>query len=56
MTVYVKCDKCGTTEGFRGHYLPSGWHIEYWDDIISRYTREKHFCDKCWKEMKEEKE
>lgn len=57
MTVYVKCDKCGTTEEFRdGHYLPSGWHTEYWDPIISRYIREKHLCEECWKKIKEAKE
>lgn len=57
MTIYVKCDKCGITEEFRdGHYLPLGWHTAYWDDIIAIHTREKHFCDKCWKKMKGEKE
>lgn len=57
MTIYVKCDKCGTTEKFRDeHYLPFGWHTEYWDDVIAMYTRERHICDKCWKKMKEEKE
>lgn len=57
MTIYVKCDKCGTTEEFRdGHYLPFGWHTEYWGDITAMFTREKHFCDKCWKEKKGVKE
>ena len=57
MTIYVKCDKCGTAEEFRdGHYIPLGWHTAYWDDIIAIHTREKHFCDKCWKKMKEVKE
>lgn len=56
MTIYVKCDKCGTTEEFRDDYLPPGWHIEYWDDITAICIRKKHFCDKCWKKMKEARE
>ena len=57
MTIYVKCDECDKTEEFTdGYGFPSGWHTIDWNGIRSRIIREKHFCDSCWKKMKEEEE